>query len=203
MSVEDVTCLRAGILLPTPFSGSASLHLLFSASPGLSKVAVHIRWRMARALRPSASQPRTKECSHQLVSRAALLSPRPTELKEEVSCHLCPLALYAATWNHNALPVNHKLGRISELLKQYVGLPLPLYGHESEYVPSGCFSLQQSSGVETQCPQGLWSLWQPVQLWQFITGACIPLKSKTNNHRVIIYLRSLPTTVEQKLQMCQ
>lgn len=223
MSIRDVSCLRVGIFRAAPFSwfcSTACLHVHLPACLPCFAGSFSLRWQFTSGAawwwHCGHLPPEPKECHHQLASRAALLSPLLMDLRHAgVSCHLSTLTLnecrnMKSVARHYALLLNHKLGKISEWLKQYrpaSSAPVWTWKWMCAAQLSPLHSRQPNSGVETlsqvKVHGGFCSHWQPPRLCQFITGACIPLQSKTNNHRVIIYLRPLPTTVEQRPPMCQ
>lgn len=153
---------------------------------------------MVMALQPSATQ----TSHHQLVSKAALLSPLPINPWHTwISCHLSPLTLdkccnMKSVARYNALLVNQELGKITEHLIQY---RLVSSAPKSGYIQRSCPPASKGSQI---CGWKLFPgstgfplFWQPTQFCHFITGVCIPLQSKTNNHRVHFYIRSLTTSI--------
>lgn len=99
-----------------------------------------------------------KERHHQLPSRAALLSPLLIDLRHTgVNCHLWTLTLneccnMKSVARHNALPLNRKLGKISEWFKQYrpaSSAPVWTWKWMCAAQLSSLSSLQPNSGVET------------------------------------------------------
>lgn len=222
MSVGDVPCLKSW----HPFWSSLFCFCSTACIPAcllfcrliLSEVAVYIGGLCGEGA-AAICRPNWKACHHQLVAQVQHFchlcqKDLKTHWRLAVICQLWPFTNAVTRNQHPAtLPSwwTTKLGKISELFKQCrPASSAPVWTWKwicaaqlSSLQPWGSQIQKWKLSLRVRSPRGFGSHWQPAQLCQFITGPCIPLQSKTNNHRVIIYLRSLPTTVEQRLPMCQ
>lgn len=192
MSVWDVSCLWVGIFLAAPFPGSAPLPSCPDTrlSACLPFLQVHSllggRMHQGAAWRWHCSHlpAKLKERNHQLAPRAAnrpkthrgqlsLVNSDPERILQHASGRVpqCPPA-EPQTWKDFRVNFNNT-GQ----------LPLPLYGHESGYVPPSCPALcvakfRSGNSFTSQSPLTVSSL----------LGLAFQYEAKTNNQRNFIYL---------------
>lgn len=201
MSVWDVPSLRVGIFFCSSLFWLCLTACRLHCPPFCRlirfKVAVYTTWA-AWWQRCGHLAPTAKERHHQLVSggsSSVTFANRPIR-HVEVSCHLSPLTFLQTLQCEigNVLLVNHTLSKILKKLKQSKPrMDMKVDMWRPSLLPALCVAkFQSGNSCTSQSPPGFCSHWQSALLCQFITGACIPLQSKTNNHRVIIYLKPLP-----------
>lgn len=202
MSVWDVPSLRVGFFFFLQFPFRALLHCLTACRllcPPFCrlirfKVAVYTTWA-ARWQRCGHLAPHSEGTASPAGVRGQQFATRPIR-HVEVSCHLPPLTFLQTLQCEigNVRLVNHTLSKISKKLKQSKPLmEMKVDMWRPSLLPTLCVAkFQSGNSCTSKSPPGFCSHWQSALLCQFITGACIPLQSKTNNHRVIIYLKPLP-----------
>lgn len=164
----------------------------------LYKVAVYNMWCMAMALQPSATQTKGMPSPAGVQGSTSVTSGNRPIRHTKVSCHPSPLDLHDCCNMESVMPSwwTTNLERFQSNWHNAGELPLTLFGHESGYVLPSRPLLHVSTRL--LLPLTAWNALS-VHYWCMH----LQLQSKTNNHRVIIYLMPLPTFVKLVPPMCR